>query len=271
MKLTKRLIVGGLIVVACVWMARKTHVMSYATTLIAQGKDRMDQAIPRELEIARVKNEIQSLDRDYQALLGPIAEKKAAVRRLEKEIVVAKENLDGRGKALLALTDAVESKEKEIAYLGNNYTLSQAKVRLAKDYASFKKAKVNLETQQKLLDAESQNLSATIDQLQKLVEQKREFEIAIAKIEAEEAVLRAQGVSSPLKADDGRVADLSNSIKNLLHAQEVERERRLMALQFGENIGEAAGPVVDVGNLAAIRDDLQGKTNTTTKVAQTSK
>jgi chromosome segregation ATPase len=269
--MTKKLVVGGLILVACLFVAKKTNFCSYASTIIASGRDRLRSEIPRELEIARVRNEIQRLDRDYANLLGPIAEKKAAVRRLENEVSTAKASLEERREALKALTNAIDSKEKEIAYLGSNYNLGQAKVRLAKDFATFRKLEVNLDTQEKLLGAQRQNLAATIDQLGKLVDQKREFEIAQAELEANEEMLKATAILHPLKTDDSHVADIANSQKEIRQAQEVERERRALEQQYGSKIGDAQPPVVPVGDLSAIRDHLEGRTTPATKVAQGSK
>jgi hypothetical protein len=270
--MTKKLIVGGLVLVACLWVVKKTQFMSYAGTIIASGRDSLRNTVPREFEIARVKNEIQRLDRAYAALLGPIAEKKASVRRLEAEVTTAKSNLSERRDLLLTLTNAIDSKEKEIAYNGTNYTLAQAKVRLAKEFASFKKAEVTLAAQQKLLEAERQNLVASLEQLGKLVDQKREFEIAIAQIEAEEAVLRAESVSNPLKMDEGPVADIANDLKALRQAQDVDRERRDLERQYGSKIGDAQPQGPPVADLTAVRDYLEGRgTTANTKVAQGSK
>jgi len=265
----KKLVVGGLILVACLWVAKRTNFVSYAGTIIANGRDRLRQEIPRDLELARVRNEIKNLDRDYQALLGPIAERKVAVRRLEGEVSSAKANLTERREGLLALTSAVESKEKEIAYQGGNYNLAQAKVKLAQDFSLFRRMEVNLATQEKLLDAQRKNLSATLDQLGKLVNQKREFEITLAQLEAQEAVLAVDRCQSPLQTDEGRVADISNTLKEIQQAQEIEQAGRELQSQYGSKISDAQPPVPSVGDLSVIRDHLEGRVTTpATKVAQ---
>ena len=271
--MTKKLIVGVLVLVACLWVVKKTQVLSYASTIITNGKAALQHQIPREFEIARVKNEIQRLDRDYAALLGPIAEKKAAVRRLENEVSNTETRLTDRRDALLALTNAIDSKQKEIVYNDSNYSLAQAKVRLAQDFATFKKMEVKLATQKKLLEAQRQNLEATIAQLGKLVVQKREFETALAEIEANEAVLAATRVSTPLRTDDGRVSDIANTLKDLKEAQEVERERRTLEQQYGTRIGDAQPTPTQVTDLTAVREHLEGRGTPvgTTKVAQGSK
>ena len=78
--MTKKLVIAGIIVVAALWVAKKTHFMSYAATCIAHGKESVRQHIPRDLELARIRNEIKQLDRDYTDLFDPIAEKKVSVK-----------------------------------------------------------------------------------------------------------------------------------------------------------------------------------------------
>jgi hypothetical protein len=269
--MTKKLIVGGLILVACLWIAKKTNFCSYAGTIISSAKDRIRGEIPRELELARVKHEIQALDRDYQNLLGPIAEQKVEVRRLETEVTNGRANLSERREALLALTTAVENKETSISYHNSTYNLDQARVKMAKEFAEFKRIEVNLSTREKLLEAQRKNLSATLDQLGKLVTQKREFEIRLAQLEAEEALLQAQGTVTPLKTDDTRVADIENTLKQIERDQAVQIEKMKMQATFGTSTNDAPAQTPAVGNPGEIRSYLQGNTTKTEKVAQGSK
>ncbi len=265
--MTKKLIIAGVALVACLWVAKKTQMMSYACTLIANGRESVRKQIPRDLELARIRNEIKNLDRDYNNLLGPIAEKKAAVHRLEKEIAQDKAGLVTQRQALLDLTKAVEEKQTQISYNGGSYKLEAAKGKLARDFSIFKKKEQELAAKEKLLEAEQQNVAASLEQLDKLVSQKREFEIRLAELEAEEAVLSASRVTTPLKTDEGRVADIKNSLDNIQRGQEVEKEHRALQQQYGTKIGDAqpsAPPAVDLNE---VRNHLQGTTSTGTSKA----
>src|SRR5437588_4511810 len=142
--MTKKLVIAGIIVVAALWVAKKTHFMSYAATCIAHGKESVRQHIPRDLELARIRNEIKQLDRDYTDLFGPIAEKKVSVKRLEKEIATGQANLAKRREALLALTKSVENKETQIAFDGHTYKLDRAKSVLSHEFESFKRFEQDL-------------------------------------------------------------------------------------------------------------------------------
>jgi len=267
--MTKKLIIAGVAMVACLWVAKKTQFMSYACTVIAHGRDSVRKQIPRDLELARIRNEIKQLDRDYANLLGPIAEKKAAVNRLEKEVAQDKAGIAAQRQALLDLTKAVEEKQTQIAYNGGTYKLESARGKLSRDFSIFKKKEQELAAKEKLLDAEQQNVAASLEQLDKLVSQKREFEIRLAQLEAEEAVLSASRVSTPLKTDDGRVADIKNALDSIEQSQAVEGQRRQLEQQYGTKIADAqpnAPPAVDTNE---VRNHLQGTANPgTTKVAQ---
>jgi chromosome segregation ATPase len=263
----KKIAVVAVIALACMWVAKRTHAVSYATTLISKGKDHICGQIPRELELARVQQEIQHLDRDYQGLLGPIAEKMAAVKKLEREITTARTNQQEQKANLLALTRAIDARESQISYNDCNYNLEQAKVKLHKDFANFKKLELSVVTKERLLEAEAKNLAAIHDQLNKLTTQKREFEIRLATLEAEEATLKVARVQTPLVTDEGRVADIKNTLDRIEQSQVVEQNQHLLQQQYGSKIGDAQPQIqVRAVDVDEIRDYLQGIRTSGTKV-----
>src|SRR5271163_4732461 len=112
----KKLVIGVVILLGCVWVVNRTRFVSYASTLISEAQDQVRGQIPRDLELARVQHEIQQLDRDYQGLLGPIAEKMANVKKLEHEIAYDKTNQQEQRDRLLTLTKAIDAKESQISF-----------------------------------------------------------------------------------------------------------------------------------------------------------
>jgi len=234
--------------------------------LIASGKEQIRGQIPRDLELARVQHEIQQLDRDYQGLLGPIAEKMASIKKLEREINTARANQQDKRDELLALTRAIDAKETVITCGGSTYNLDQAKVKLAREFTTFKKQEAHLTSKEKLLDAELKNLAATREQLDKLISQKREFEIRAAQLEAEEATLKVARIQTPLQTDEGRVADIKRTLDRIEMGQSVEQNQHVLQQQYGSKIGDAQ-PVVPTGavDTGEIRDYLQGGNNNANK------
>jgi len=265
----KKIAVAVVLGLAGLWVVQKTQVVSYASTLLAKGKDQLRGQIPRGVELTRVQHEIDRLDYDYRGLLGPIAEKMAVVKRLDGEIATARENHQSQRKELLALTGAVEAKETTITCGGSTYNLDQAKVKLARDFATFKKLEAHLASKEKQLEAENRNLAATRDQLDKLISQKREFEIRLAQLQAEEAALEVSRIQTPLVTDDGRVADIQKTLDRIEQAQTVEQYQHTLQKQYGTKIGDAQPEAQPRSvDLNEIRNHLEGKTGNSAKVVQ---
>jgi len=108
-------------------------------------------AVPKGVEarkkaIERVRRDIARLDSDIQALLGPIAEKQVAARRLEAEIKTAQANHTQRREDLLALTKKVKAGEDLIRFQDEDYTLQEAKDRLTSDFAFYKDLDASLKS-----------------------------------------------------------------------------------------------------------------------------
>lgn len=270
--MTKKLVIAGIALVACAFVAKKTHFCSYAHTMITQGREHVRQQIPRSFELADVSTQIKKLDRDYNNMLGPIAEKKASIKRLEREVAAGQASLAEQREALVALAKAVEAKESQISYQGLTFKLDRATKELSRGWTNYKKLEVTLKTKETLLDAEQQFVAASLDQLDKMVSQKREFETRLAQLQANESIIQASKVSSPVKSDEGRIAEIKNALDQIEQSQAIEKERRLLEQQFGPRIGDALPNVdstpVDVN---AILEHLTGRVSTTTKAAQGSK
>lgn len=260
----KKITVGVLVALACVWAAKKTNVFSYASTIVASSRDHFRKQIPRELELARVRNEIQNLDRDYQALFGPVAERTASVKRLERQVKEGTANLQQQREALLAFTKAVEAKETQISFNGSNYNLPEAKRKLAYNFAFFKKQQADLAVKEKQLEAERTCLDATREQLDKLMTQKHEFEVRLLTLEAEEATLAVVATKAPLPTDNSRISDIDQTLKYIAESQENENVLRTIQQQYGSKIGDASqsGAQVPSVDLQEIRDFLEGRNST---------
>src|SRR6202011_3117614 len=114
---------------------------------------------------------------------------------------------------LSALTTAIEDNEQLIIYKDTKYTsLPKAQARANRELNSLKQLDKTLASKKKMLEAEQRNLDALKDQLDKLVTQKREFEVRVAELEASEAELQTSMIKTPLKRDEGRVAEIKKTL-----------------------------------------------------------
>jgi len=263
----KKILVVGLLVVGGLWACKKTNLCSYASTLWSKGQRAVKNQVPRQFELDRIHNEVEKLDNDVRAMLGPIAEKQAAVKRLQREVENARASRDKMREGLLSLTKQVEAGTERISWNDQEYTLDQAKSRLAREFVLFKALTTSLKTREQLLAAQQQSLQLSHEQLRRIAEQKGHFEARLAQLQATEEFLNLQQVSSPLRVDEGRVADIKNTLDSIEQGQEVEKEKRTLEGQFGSRPSGAAQPSCPNVNTQEIRTFLGIPTATQPKVA----
>jgi len=268
----KKLLVLGLIVVAGVWVFKKTNVTSYASTLWSNGVSCISSQVPREFEIDRVRREISRLDGDIRNHLGPIAEKMAQIKKLDRDIQSARVNLKEQREHLLALTKSVDTGEQLIVADGEELTLEQGKNRLAREFGIFKRGETHLKSQERLLEAQRKNLGSTHEQLSKMMEQKREFEIRLAQLEAQEAELKLARITTPLRVDDSRFADIRRTLDSIEQGQEVDQAELQLLQQYGSKLTPRLNSSSQTApDVAAIRSYLEGQVAVAERSAASSK
>lgn len=261
----KKLIVVGLIVVAGVWVFKKTNITSYASTLWSNGAACLKNQVPREFEIDRVRNQISQLDGDVRNLLGPIAEKMAQIKKLDRDIQTARANLKEQRENLLALTQAVESGDKFVVVGGEELKLAHAKTRLEREFTIFKRGEQHLNSQEQLLDAHRKNLSVTHEQLSKMMEQKREFEIRLAQLEVQEEHLKLQRITTPITIDESRIADIKATLDAIEQGQEVDAAKVQLLQQYNGKLSTRPTGTLAATDVAAIRAYLEGQATVSTR------
>jgi chromosome segregation ATPase len=262
----KKILVVGVLVIGGLWACKKTNLCSYASTLWAKGQRVVKGQVPRQFELDRIRNEIDKLDNDVRTMLGPIAEKQAALKRLKRDVETATANRDKLREELLSLTRKVESGEEPITWDDHNFTLNQAKVRLAREFVRFKALDTSLKTRKQLLDAQQKSLDLAHEQLRRISEQKGHFEARLAQLEANEEYLNLQQIASPLRVDDNRVADIKNTLDAIEQGQEVEKEKRALEGQYSSRPSGPAQPCCPAVNTEEIRTFLGVPTSNRPKV-----
>lgn len=220
---TRKVIVSLLLVAACFYVVKKTSLLSYAGTLWSQVAKETKNAVPTKFEIDRVRHELAGMDGDISQMLRPIAEHMAAMQRLKKDIKTARANLADQKANILTMTKDLEGSPTVLVYGGEEYTAERVRQKLQRDFDSYKRGEANLKSQEKLLDAKERALSATREQLAKLVAKKREYEIRLAQLEADEESLQIARIGSKLPIDDNRASEIEAALANIEHRQDTDR------------------------------------------------
>jgi len=256
----KKLVVALLIVGACFYFVRKSSLCSYASTAWSRVKTETKNAVPTRFEMDRVRHEIANLDDDIGGMIRPIAEYKAAITRLKKDIAQSEKSLDEQKEVLLTMTKDLESNPTFLVYAGEQYDAERVRVKLQKDFASFQRQETNLKSQHKLLEAKETSLKATQEQLAKVITKKREYEIRLAQLEADEETLQIARIGSKLQIDDSRTTQIEAALADIENRQNVQRAE-------GElKTGSLANDVIQVQkgrqtkqDVHSIREYLEGQ------------
>jgi chromosome segregation ATPase len=207
-------IVGAVLVAGTCFLVKKTSFVSYAGTLWSQVATEAKKQIPTRFEIERARHEIAQLDKDITAMIRPLAEHKAEVVRLDKEIASLQTNLDGRREKLLKATHDFETVST---------VRDGTRVQLDRDFEGFKRLEKQNEAFRKMRDAKQTAFDGAQAQLAKLVSRKRDFEVRLTQLEADEETIRVAALGSPIAIDDNRASAIEAALREIEHRHEVSR------------------------------------------------
>lgn len=253
----KKMLIAGMIgAVALVFVAKKTNVCSYATTAWTQVETTTKDQIPTKFELDRIRNEVAALDGDINQMIRPIAEYRVAIERMKKDIAKTETNIAEQKKKLLTVVEDLQAKRK---FVINGVTYTEARVRdqLQRDTEGVKLLERNAKAQQQVLEAKEQSLRATQEQLAKVINKKREYEVRLAQLEAEEETLKIAKIGSDIKIDSSRATHIESSLNEIERRLDVEKAR--IEMQNGDlaNI-PLHDRTVSPLDLSAIRTYLEG-------------
>src|SRR5262245_15638505 len=200
----KKVLCALLIVGLGVFLAKKTSLLSYAGTLWSQVKTETKAHIPTRFEIQRVRHELAHLDDDIAGMIRPIAEYKATVAGLQKDIAKSQATLDEKKPVILTMAKDLEGSPSVVLYNGEEFSADRVRQKLQRDFDGYQRMEKNLQSQRKLLEAKETSLKAAQDQLGKVIAKKKEFELRLAQLEADEETLQISRIGSKLQIDDSR-------------------------------------------------------------------
>lgn len=219
----KKALVLLLALAAGLFICKKTVVGSYTATAWSHVKQEAHDQVPTRFEIERARHEINNLDGDIGNMIRPIAEYMAAIGRLKKDIQATQSSLDEQKVTLLTMTRDLDGGPTFVEYGGEKYSAERVRLKLQRDFDSFKRLEAHLASQKRLLETKETSLKATQEQLAKVIAKKREYELRLAQLEADEETLQVAKIGSTLKIDDSRTTQIEAALADIEHRQNVQR------------------------------------------------
>jgi len=257
----KKGIVVALVAAAAIFaVSRVTNLCSYGRTLWSQAKTEAKRSVPTKFELERIRNEIKSLDADLDNMIRPVAEYKAVIERLRRDIARGETNLDVQKKSLIGMTDDLKGGAKKLTYDGRSYSAETIKVKLGNDFDAYKRVELHLATQRKLLEAKESSLRASQDQLLKVVNKKKEFELRVAQLEAEEETLQIARIGSDLRIDNSRATQIEQALRDIEERHDADRVeieiRTKGVVSDGIPVQDRGNATVDLEGIRAYLDGV---------------
>lgn len=263
----KLLIVGMIGAVALIAIATKTNLCSYAGTFFSSVQREAKNSVPTKFELERVRHEIASLDSDISNMIRPIAEYKSIIEKMRKDITKNQGKIEEQKKTMLTVVEDLKDEPKVLEYGGKKFTAEQVRRQLARDTESLKHLEKTTRTQLQVLEAKEQALRATQDQLAKVIAKKREYEVRLAQLEADEESLKVAAIGTEFKFDSSRATQIEEALTAIEQRQDVARKE--IELRNGELVNNI--PLHDrtrtPTSLDAIRAYLEGHEQPADKTA----
>jgi len=249
------------------FVARKTHFGSYASTCVAQVGDEVRRQIPTKFELERIRHEIASLDRDISRMVRPVAEYKTEIDHLRKDVDKRQTQIEEQRKVLLSMTEDLKTNPVSLTYADREYPASVIRRKLQKDFDGFKRQEAQVKALRQTLEAKEASLRASQDQLVKVIEKKREYELRVAQLEAENETLQVARIGNhKLQLDDSRATQIEQSLAAV--QKQLDSDRNELELQSGNVVTDNIPVQQRAVDLSAIRAYLRQETAEQTETAQ---
>jgi len=171
--------------------------------------------IPTHFELSRLENEIAQLDRDIEKLAGPLAEDDYDIKQLKKEVTQISANLERGKKALTAWTGELEKGSQVVHHEGKDYTQRQLKQMVQETFTTCKLLETQLNSKEQLLAAKQKHYDALYEQANQIAALKKQFEIEVANLRAEEEKLKIARMGNPPVQDNSRIAQIKDGLAKI--------------------------------------------------------
>jgi chromosome segregation ATPase len=244
----KKLGITLLIIVGALFVFKKTHLGSYLQTAWSGLKNSAKNQVPLEFEIERVRTEIAKLDGDINDQLSPMAEEMATIKSLKGRISEMESNLQKEKANILTMTQDLEKGDKVVSFKDEEYTAEELRVKRDADFAAFKLAEAEYNSQTKMLTAKEKAMHANRLKLAKMKSLKRELELQLANIETEYKTVCLAETADKYQVDDSRLSGIKTALADMKHRLEVRKQRVILNGQFGSDPVATPRPTTTVKN-----------------------
>jgi chromosome segregation ATPase len=216
----KKLGITALVVVGALVALSWVGLLPYLKQAVKSAPGELQQRIPPEAKIERLKAEINAIDPDMKKHTTAIATEQVEIEKLKRQIAVAKDNLNKREATIRTARTQFKNGEVFVTTSGRPVPREKVEAQLASQWDSFKQAEAAVKSQEDLLDAREENLRQATERLAQMKSKKKDLEVRVKHLETELTKLRLAQTRNNLGSD----SDNSQLAEVLRLADEVEQQ-----------------------------------------------
>lgn len=215
--LKKALIAGLAVTVGVAVLAfLSPKLISTVRYQMSQGVESLENAVPLETEIGRLRGEVKRLALDEHRYYDQVAHQAVEVDNLRKDVDDTTTAMDKQWKNIEAMRTSLGDDVKASFHYGNRtYSRDEVTEQLARDFNSYQNCEKELKAKKELLNATEKSLAVSEDQLGALKGTRRDMEVELAKLETDLKLVRLKEAQSSQKVDDSEYAHVRADIAKL--------------------------------------------------------
>ena len=215
----------------------QTHVGGYLRPQFDRADKYLENQVPPEEEVARIKVEVANLDKDIDRARGAVAEErveaklvKGRVEEKRTQVENSRAIVEARGKMLkeAGQNKLVRWDSREVSY-------DRAKELLQSQVKAHKTLEGELKALETMVAVRERTRDLAEQHLQALITQKSELEAAVTELDANIKMAKIEQVESKYQNDGTRMADIKESLAKLKKRIEVQREKLNLAKQYDKS------------------------------------
>jgi DNA repair exonuclease SbcCD ATPase subunit len=263
----KKLGVTALVIVAALFVLNKLDLLGYVKTYAHKMHREVASAIPPEVKIQRLRDELEKLPAAEREARSTIAREMVEVQKLRNQIAESKTNLEKRETALRDLKTELDKGSAFVTLDNKKIPSEQVKATLARQWDSFKTAKDSVKSQEDLLKSREEALEVAKAKLDTMQEKRKELEAKVEKMDLELRKLRLAQAQHDIPVDDSQLSNVTKLFDEV--DTQIKTQQTELALRSGADtdtaVKEALEHQAKTSQALKEMDEFFGQKNVTKK------
>jgi chromosome segregation ATPase len=256
--MVKKLVVLTLVGLGAAAVLTKTKFGSYVRSAFHSAEESINDSIPNDWELSRIRGEVARLDKDIDKAKGELAKARVEAKLLAEDIEKMRIDVEANEAVLLKRGEELKAAAStdKVKWNGRSLYRDDAKQELQTAVNRHKNRRDELAVKEKTLGIRERNRDVLEKQVSAMIQQKSELATAVDRLEAEINLAKLEQVESRHQNDGSRMAEIKTSLAELQKRIAVKREKLTIARDY-DPANDASAKTVD-----EILADLKGDANT---------